>query len=150
MFGVVADPMVIRFRLPERFTGALQNFVGFAGGESLPTLDDGAKGVIRRRAKNRMDMIRHHDPFIESVAVPVKKRQSSGNKISNCRTFQPAFTFAFVQKSFDLPPEVTVNFFDSFIDPDRCLQRFGGRLLGMVPAKSFCVFCLKLQKDRLR
>jgi len=58
-FGIVADPVVVGFRLPEGLAGTAQDSVCFAGGCSLERLEEVAGRDLGKQ--QGVDVIRHDD-----------------------------------------------------------------------------------------
>ena len=97
MFLIIANPVIERLWLPKRFAGAAENLVRFAGRVSLPTLHNLAQRVVWHRPENGVDVIGHHDPSVEAIALAIEEAQCSRGEIADFRPSEPAFAFALVQ-----------------------------------------------------
>jgi hypothetical protein len=73
VFGVVADPVIVRFGLPERLSGAAEQAIGFPSAVPLPTPENIAEQMIGHGPKHDVDMIRHHDSRIEVIAFDMRQ-----------------------------------------------------------------------------
>ena len=86
--------------LPER-AGALEALVDLARGKGFPGVDRFAKCITMEGLKQDMDVIRHHAPGDEAVALLVKIQQGVLDDLRALRLPQNTGTRALIQVVFD-------------------------------------------------
>jgi len=139
MFRLVTNPVVKRLRLPKPRAATVQQTVGARGRELFPTFHNVADSVIGHRPEHGVDVIRHHHPGIEPVALVVEKANGFGNQVGNVRSAQRAFADAGIQIPFDLARVFPLNVFG-----------FGRRTVGIRTAQACGLFRKKPQQHFLR
>src|SRR5438552_3627636 len=80
---IIPHPMIKRFGLPETSFRQPENPLGPQRGELLPTLDEFTHNIVRHRPEQNVDMIGHHNPFPQDIALLVEKIHRAGNKPAN-------------------------------------------------------------------
>ena len=90
-FGVVADPMIVGFGLPERPAAAIQHTVRFIPCKRLPTMHNGIERMASQRAQHGMHVVRHYAPGAKLIALFRKMLESRGHERGDFRAAQPEF-----------------------------------------------------------
>jgi hypothetical protein len=85
MFLVIANPVIIRFRLPKWRTLTLQNPVGAHCRKLFPGSHYAGHGMIRSRPEYYMDMVRHHDPCPQLITLCIKEANRLRNQSRQLR-----------------------------------------------------------------
>src|SRR6266699_1812991 len=75
MLFIVAHPMVEWLRLPESSFGNTQQGLGTSGAELFTALYDLPDHVIRHWPEQNVNVIGHHDPLAQEIALLVKKAE---------------------------------------------------------------------------
>jgi hypothetical protein len=109
--NVIADPVIVRFPVPEGFPGSPKNFIGFTGSESFQS----SKQAWRRnlRQEQYVDMIGHQNPSPQFIVAKFSTAMQGGDYQLRDR-FEPQ-----VQRAFLRGIEIAVH-------PNECLA--GGEL----------------------
>lgn len=103
--------MVVRFVLPEAFSGAVQEQIGLPGGVALPAPQDIAESKIRHWPQNQVHVVRHDDPIVEQVLLRMKVEQGVGDHFRNLWSPQITFAGAAIQLPLNLPLIIPIDFF---------------------------------------
>jgi hypothetical protein len=141
MFFIVANPMIIRLPLPECIPCESKNLVGFARSKALPALHDIAHRIIRNRPENSVDVVRHDDPRIQSVAFAVEKAQRPCNQIRNISSLQPATALISIEEIFQFSKIVAFNLLRRIIRLSGFALLLRNFLLGLEPLEPPGAFC---------
>jgi hypothetical protein len=150
MFLVIANPVVIRFSLPESLTRLSKKFIRFAGCKPFPTLDNRTQGFIRHGPEDDVNMVWHHDPRVKVVAGAMKKTQRSNNDIRNFGSSKPAFAAVGVKKVFQFPKIIAFDLFNRIIRRSELALFALIRRWGVEPMKSFGTLGLIFQQHVFR
>jgi hypothetical protein len=148
MFFVIANPMVVRFSLPESIACLSEKLIGFARRESFQALKDRAHGFVRHRPEDHVDMIGHDDPRMEVIPSNVEKPQSSSHGICYFGPFQPALTLACIQETLELAKIVALDFVKRILRR-WFLKFFSVRRQRDKATESFRALCLQLKQHSL-
>jgi len=149
MFIVTANPMVVRFSLPESITCPSEKLVGFASGESFQALKDCAQGFTWHRPKDHVNMIRHDDPRVKMIPGVFEKMQSFGDDIRYFGAFQPTLTLAFIEELLELAKIISFDFLERVLSAPS-LEFLPVRRQLVKAVEAFRAFCLKLKQDIFR
>ncbi len=150
MFLVTTDPVVEGFRLPERLARPSENLVRLAGRESLPALRDAAQRMTRHRPEHDVNVIGHHDPRIQPVALAVEEDQGAGYKVTDLRSLQPARAGVPVQTSFNLAEVFPLDFLQRIRVWRRGMEFLRGLLLRLESLERSGARGLAFQQHDLR
>ena len=101
---VVANPMVKWFRLPEASFRQPQQALRPQGSELLPALHHPAHQIIRHRPDQEVNVVGHHDPLPQEVALFVEELQRARHQAGDLRPAQVTGAGA--------PVEVTLHLFE--------------------------------------
>src|SRR5437879_4734809 len=123
MFFIITNPMIERFRLPERFACAAKKLIGLSTRVTFPTLNDLAQGLVWHRPEHDMSMIWHHDPGVQMIALACKVLDSINYQLSDLWLTQPALSAATVEVSLNLPVIIPLKLCQS-----ACLRGSGAEL----------------------
>lgn len=93
--------MIVTFLLPEMVADVVEKNVGFIGGKGFPAVQNVTERVLRVWPDDGMNMIRHHNPSVQIVALTREKIQRTRRKIGNLRHLEPAITSAGIKECFD-------------------------------------------------
>ena len=100
-FLIVTDPVVERFRLPECFPPAMQKLVGLFARVGLPTVQDATQSMLWVRPDHCMNMIGHHHPGVQFVAMPGKEFYCTRYQVGDFTLAHPAIAVAGIKQRFD-------------------------------------------------
>src|SRR6266480_1923854 len=103
----IPNPVIVRFRLPERFFAHTQKFLGPARGELFPRFQNIAQHLIRHRPHDGMTVIWHHNPIVQQIPAPVKVSQRVRDEIGNVGPTQVTGAHASVKIAFYHAAKVT-------------------------------------------
>ena len=81
MVGIAHEPIEILLR-PER-AAAPESAIGFLGGIGLQRVHAPIEPVSRARCKQRMDVIGHHAPSDQHIAISIKSQERALNEFRN-------------------------------------------------------------------
>jgi len=96
----VAYQVIVVLGLPE-FARPHELPIGIPASEPFPTLQDRRQSIFAERLHDRVDVVGHHAPGVQRIALVFKMPQRIGNERSNRRLPQPARAGAVVEKAFD-------------------------------------------------
>jgi len=110
-FLIVAHPVVIRLGLPEPAFSQTQHSFRPQRSKLFPAFHDLPHQMIRHRPEQNVDVIGHHNPFPQEIALAVKELDSSRHQFGNLRTAQVTRARTLVQMPLHLPPKVAIDGF---------------------------------------
>src|SRR5713101_5938727 len=97
MFLISTNPVIERLRLPEGFEGAIEQLVCLTRGVPLPALHDAAQRVIRHRPQYSMNVIWHHHPRIQPIALVREETKRARDQVCDFSPPKRAVATAFVE-----------------------------------------------------
>ncbi len=141
---LVANPMVIRFGLPKRSRTQSEHFFCPGRSELFPRFQDVAQEVIGHGPDECVNMIGHHDPFVQEIPALMKVPQGIRDEIRKGRQAQVAGARTTVKVAFNFALEVAydirLSVFKGFAALGRVCQT----------AKPLGFFVFKIQQDLFR
>lgn len=133
---IVANPVVERFALPKSIAGTTEQFVRFPRSEALPTFQDVAQELIRHRPHHDVNVIGHHHPFAQFVALAIEVHQSLVDQRTDLRFPQMTLTCSLVEIPLHFTQELAVDL----------LALLHSALRGEMPANGFGPVPLELHE----
>ena len=108
---IIPNPVIVGFRLPERFFAHAQNLLGAARGELFPRFQNVAQQMVRHRPDDSVGVVGHYNPFMQQISALMKVSHRVSNKISDVGPAQVTSASALIKIAFHLAAKVARDFF---------------------------------------
>jgi hypothetical protein len=113
---IIPDPMIVGFRLPERFFAHAQNLLGAARGELFPRFQNIAQQVVRHRPDDSVGVVGHDNPFMQQIPAFMKVSHRVSNQISDVSPAQVTSPGALIKVAFHFAAKVARDFFFGIVN----------------------------------
>jgi hypothetical protein len=140
---IIPNPMIVGFRLPERFFAHAQNLLGAARGKLFPRFQNVAQQVIRHRPDDSVGVVGHYNPFMQQIPALMKVSHRVSDKISDVGPAQVTSARALIKIAFHLAAKVARDFFFGIVNGFASLCEI------VQSPQAFCLFVFKFQQHLL-
>ncbi len=103
----IADVPVVVVFLPE-LSLAIQETIACLGGERFPSVHDFIETKAGDGFNHGVNMVRHHDPRHETIALAIEMKQGILDNLCNTGVAQMAGSISTVQRFLDFPAQLRV------------------------------------------